>query len=137
MESEVDDVLDFGDLATEIQRNVDIKPVCLVDRLCCEKTVNTYALLEVMKKAFCSKGKMTARDWGGGLLVFSFEKKTDRDWVIRNQPWHFDNYLFAVKPLSSMDQPSSSSITWVSLWVRFLDVPIAFQTAAIKHLYEK
>ncbi|KAL8472879.1 hypothetical protein ACS0TY_029922 [Phlomoides rotata] len=74
---------------------------------------------------------MTARDWGGGLLVFSFEKRADRDWVIRNQPWHFDNYLFAIKPLSSMDQPSSSSITRVSMWVRFLDVPIALQTTAI------
>ncbi|KAL8493016.1 hypothetical protein ACS0TY_024286 [Phlomoides rotata] len=130
MESEVDDVLDLGGIASEIRKTGVARPACLVGQLCCDKKVNSFALLEVMKKAFRSKGKLTVRDWGGGLLVFSFEVEADRDWVIQNQPWHFDNYLFAVKPLSSMEQPSSVS-TKVSLWIRALDIPIAFQSVAV------
>ncbi|KAL8457056.1 hypothetical protein ACS0TY_035045 [Phlomoides rotata] len=131
MESGVAEVLDLGGIASEISREVDAKPVCLVGRLCCDKTVNLFALIEVMKKAFRSKGKMTVRDWGRGLLVFSFELRADGDWALRNQPWHFDNYLFAIAPLSSLELPSAVSLSRVSLWARVSEIPIGFQTEAI------
>ncbi|KAL8489122.1 hypothetical protein ACS0TY_025139 [Phlomoides rotata] len=131
MESEIEEVLDLGGLAEVGQRGIDDRPVYLVGRLCCDKSVNLFALMEVMKKAFRTKGKMTVRDWGGGLLVFSFESRTDRDWVLRNQPWHFDNYLFAITPLSAMELPSTVSLSTVSLWVRVSEIPFAFQSEAV------
>lgn len=35
-------------------------------RLISDKTVNGYALTEVMRKSFRAKGKITTRDWGVG-----------------------------------------------------------------------
>lgn len=77
-----EDVLDLG------SGPATTRPVCLVGKLCSQKVVNVFALMEVMKKAFRSKGKLSVRDWGSGLLIFTFELEEDRLWVLRNQPWH-------------------------------------------------
>ncbi|KAL8552178.1 hypothetical protein ACS0TY_001027 [Phlomoides rotata] len=58
-----------------------------------------------MKKVFKPKGKLMARDWGEGLIIFSFERNEDREWVIRNQLWHFDNNLFLIRSLLGLEQP--------------------------------
>ncbi|KAL8473873.1 hypothetical protein ACS0TY_030652 [Phlomoides rotata] len=76
-----------------------------------------------MSKAFQPKGKLSVRDWGKGLLIFSFENREDRDWVIKNQPWHFDGHLFVVKILFGIEQPSTIQITSVSFWIRAYDIP--------------
>ncbi|KAL8475064.1 hypothetical protein ACS0TY_031473 [Phlomoides rotata] len=55
-----------------------LAPVCLIGKLISEKPPNTYALINVMIKSFKAKGKLTARDWGNGLLIFSFELDEDR-----------------------------------------------------------
>lgn len=79
-----------------------------------------------MIKAFRPKGKLTSREWGNGLLLFSFELAEDREWVIRNQPWHFDGHLFAIRALDGNEQPSSVSLSTISMWVRVLDFPTNF-----------
>ncbi|KAL8508094.1 hypothetical protein ACS0TY_018593 [Phlomoides rotata] len=55
------------------------------------------------------------------------------DWVVRNQPWHFDKYLFAIKPLLSLEQPSVVTLDRVSLWARVSDIPLAFHTCQVIH----
>ncbi|KAL8467467.1 hypothetical protein ACS0TY_030923 [Phlomoides rotata] len=87
--------------------------------------------MEVMKKAFRAKGKLTARDWGVGLIIFSFAVASDMDWVVQNQPWHFDNSLFVVSPLSGVEQPSSLSLSHASFWARVYDIPVAFQNETV------
>ncbi|KAL8456616.1 hypothetical protein ACS0TY_034736 [Phlomoides rotata] len=125
---EEEDVLELGDGGTTIPVKVRSDPVCLVGKLCTDKTVNSFALSEVMIKAFRSKGKLNARDWGHGLWIFSFELEEDRAWVIRNQPWHFDNVLFAIKPLYGKEQPSSIQFTTTAFWIRVYDLPLLCQT---------
>lgn len=58
--------------------------MCLAGKLIHEKPSNIFAIKEVMLKAFRPKGKLAVRDWGNGLLLFSFEFMDDREWVIRN-----------------------------------------------------
>lgn len=96
-----------------------------------ERLANTYALIDVMKKAFRSKGKLSARDWGGGLVFFSFERAEDREWVLNNQPWHFDGALFAIRALSGKEQPSSIVLNTVSLWTRAHDIPMNFRSDCV------
>lgn len=97
---------------------------CLVGRLCAEKPPNGFYLLEVMKKAWKAKKDLTAREWGNNLFLFSFKNQEDRDWVISHQPWHFENYLFAVAPLHGNEQPSTVRVTHCSFWIRAYDLPI-------------
>ncbi|KAL8527962.1 hypothetical protein ACS0TY_005684 [Phlomoides rotata] len=118
------EVLDLGGGGFDQTRRGFLEPVCLVGKLISGKSVNSYALTEVMIKAFRAKGKLNARDWGNGMLIFSFELGEDREWVIRNQPWHFDNALFAIKPLSGREQPLGISLTLASFWIRVYDLPL-------------
>ncbi|KAL8536622.1 hypothetical protein ACS0TY_011992 [Phlomoides rotata] len=104
------------------------RPIYLAGILLTDKAYNCFALMDVMKKAFKPKGILTVRDWGAGLIIFSFEREDDMDWAVRNQPWHFDNNLFLIKPLTCMEHPSQVSVEHASLWVRVYDVPLAFQT---------
>ncbi|KAL8529621.1 hypothetical protein ACS0TY_006884 [Phlomoides rotata] len=123
-----EEVLDLGNGGIDQTRRMRLEPVCLVGKLCTEKSVNSYTLIEVMIKAFRAKGRLIVRDWGHGLLIFSFELEEDRDWVIQNLPWHFDNALFVIKPLSRREQPSAISLSLASFWIRVYDLPLVCQT---------
>lgn len=90
-----DDVLNLGFMFFDAQKEKVSGLVCLVRKLISEKQANLFGIA----KAFRGKGKISGRDWGHGLIIFSFKRAMDRDWVLRNQPWHFDNNLFAVKGL--------------------------------------
>ncbi|KAL8511376.1 hypothetical protein ACS0TY_017968 [Phlomoides rotata] len=60
---------------------------------------------------FKPKGWLSARDWGNDLFMFSFELVSDRDWVLQNQPWHFDGFLFAIKEMAGHEQPSAIKLS--------------------------
>ncbi|KAL8552520.1 hypothetical protein ACS0TY_001270 [Phlomoides rotata] len=53
-----DEVLDLG---FEFP-SATVRPVCLVGKLCAEKSPNVFALTELMLKAFKPKGKLSARE---------------------------------------------------------------------------
>lgn len=96
---------------------------CLVGRLCAPKPPNSFHLLEVMKKAWRAKKDVTAREWGNKLFLFTFKHREDRDWVLNQQPWHFENYLFVVAALKGNEQPSSVEVNTCSFWIRAYDLP--------------
>lgn len=96
---------------------------CLVGRLCAPKPPNSFHLMEIMKKVWRAKKDITAREWGNKLFLFTFKNREDRDWVLNQQPWHFENYLFAVAALKGNEQPSSVEVNTCSFWVRAYDLP--------------
>ncbi|KAL8522442.1 hypothetical protein ACS0TY_012554 [Phlomoides rotata] len=102
-------------------------PVCLVGRLLSDKAANTYALMDVMIKSIKAKGRLTARDWGNRLLVFSFELIEDRKWVLLQQPWHFDGALFLIKPIVRSEQPSPLTLSEADFCVRAHEIPLMCQ----------
>lgn len=109
-------------------------PVTLAGKLITEKNYNVFALIDVMVKAFRPKGRLTARDWGKGLIIFSFESVQDREWVLKNQPWHFDGFPFVVKGLTGLEQPSAVALSKACLWVRVFDLPLACRSEAVFQL---
>ncbi|KAL8539190.1 hypothetical protein ACS0TY_000989 [Phlomoides rotata] len=124
-----DDVLDLGCVEGSICESRG--SFCLAGKLCTDRAYNTYALMDVMIKAFIKRRtKAAVCEWGHKLLIFTFLDESDRDWVIRNQPWHFDGHLFIVKSLNGSEQPSGVSITRASFWTRVYDLPIMCHTQA-------
>lgn len=109
----------------------DVIPDFLDWETCYGQSHNTYALIDVMTKVFHPKGKRTARAWGKGLIIFSFERTKDKDWVMSNQPWHFDGSLFAIRELLGMEQPSTIEISPECFWVRVYDIPIDTRTDTV------
>lgn len=126
-----EDVLDLGVRSHASRRS----SCCLVRRLCTDKAVNLFALTDVMIKSFKASGKITAREWGKGMTIFCFEREDDTDWVLRNQPWHFEGFLFAIRKLIGTEQPSTFTISYASFWVRAYDLPIDCQTDDVVKIY--
>ncbi|KAL8522740.1 hypothetical protein ACS0TY_012907 [Phlomoides rotata] len=122
-----DDVLDLGTVLPPTVPQV----VCLVGRVCAEKLPNIFVVTEVMLKTFNPKGKLTAREWGKGMVLFSFERIDNCDWVLRNQPWHFDGHLFAIKTLISSEQPSLIILRTSSFWTRAHDLSLVYRSEAV------
>lgn len=60
-------VLDLGSAITD--RRTHSKLSCLIGMLCSQKSLNTFAVLDVMKKAFRLKGKLYTRDWPIRVLL--------------------------------------------------------------------
>lgn len=126
-----EEILDLDTVKVIQSQHEAVKPACLIGKLCSHKPVNIFALMDVLKKAFRSKGKLSARDWGNGLIIFTFENGEDREWVIRNQPWHFDGFLFAIQALTGVEQPSSILISKATFWVRVYDLPLLCQNEKV------
>ncbi|KAL8481739.1 hypothetical protein ACS0TY_028039 [Phlomoides rotata] len=120
------DVLDLGTVEGSTRERGS--SYCLVGKLCTSRLFNVFALMDVMVRAFKTHTKVVVREWGKNLLIFTFTN--ERDWVVRNQPWHFDGHLFAVKPLMGSEQPSSVTVSKGSFWARAFDIPIMCQTEA-------
>ncbi|KAL8543244.1 hypothetical protein ACS0TY_003962 [Phlomoides rotata] len=118
---EEEDILDLGEvLGVRVDAGTR-SPVCLVGRLFSEKGYNVFALLNVMTKVFRVKGKLSGRDW----------RADDCAWVLRNQPWHFDGHLFAIRDLSGREQPSHVSVTATSFWVCAYNLPFDHQSEGV------
>ncbi|KAL8517859.1 hypothetical protein ACS0TY_009244 [Phlomoides rotata] len=122
----INEVLDLGTIEGSIREGRG--SFCLAGKLCTDRPFSMFALMDVMLKAFKSREKVIAREWGNKLLIFTFGVEKDRDWVIRNQPWHFDGNLFVVKSLDGSEQPSTFTILRASLWARAYDLPLMCQT---------
>lgn len=108
-----DDVLDLGSVVP-IRNRSRVSSVCLVEKVISDRAINSFVVIDVMTKSFRAKQKSTTREWGNGMILFSFESPADRDRVVGNQPWHFNDMIFAIKPLLGSEQPSSIQITVAS-----------------------
>ncbi|KAL8540812.1 hypothetical protein ACS0TY_002144 [Phlomoides rotata] len=128
------DVLDLGDIPNPRAVRGVVRSVALVGRLCLVKSVNVFALMEVMNKGFRPKGKLSSRDWGNGLVLFTFELLEDMEWVLRNQPWHFDGALFVIKALDGSKQSSMIQLSLASFWVRAYDLPLDLHSERVLKL---
>lgn len=124
-ENEEFDLLDLAQIEGLPPDNPHQHSNCLVGKLHSAKSVNSYALLEVMKKAWKSKHGIEAREWSHNLFLFRFKDAKEVKWVINNQPWHFEGELFLIRPLEGNEQPSTLQILEAQLWVRVYDAPVS------------
>lgn len=104
---------------------------CLVGKLFSDKSANSFAIMEVMKKAWKAKKGLEAREWTHNLFLFSFKDNSELKWVVKNQPWHFEGNLFLIRPLENSEQPSKILITEAQLWLRVYDAPVSYMRASV------
>lgn len=131
MESAEDnhEVLDLDQIEDIQEENTQHQSNCLVGKLQTEKSANSFAIMDVMKKAWRAKKGLDAREWTHNLFLFRFTDQAEMTWVIKNQPWHFEGHLFTIRPLKEKEQPSKIQISEAQLWVRVYDAPVDYMTA--------
>ncbi|KAJ4842716.1 hypothetical protein Tsubulata_040362 [Turnera subulata] len=57
------------------------------------------------------------------LFVFQIFHWRDRERVLENEPWNFDNQVVILSEISWNEQPSDLSLDHAPMWVRVYDVP--------------
>lgn len=60
-----EEVLDLEGIDVPSESPRRVSTICLAGKLISEKSYNTFAMIDVMVKAFKPKGKLQARDWVG------------------------------------------------------------------------
>lgn len=81
-----EEVLDLSNVVVIGRFEGTHTPFFLVGWLCTVRSYNSYALLDVMMKAFKARKKFLAHEWGNWILIFTFDDKYYRDWVLKEQP---------------------------------------------------
>lgn len=117
------DILDLDQIEGPPVEGTQHLSKCIVGKLLSDKYANSFAIMDVMKKAWKAKNGLDAREWTNNLFLFKFEDPAEMHWVIKNQPWHFEGHLFTIRQLRDKEQPSSISINEAHLWVRIYDAP--------------
>lgn len=99
--------------------------MCLIGKLWTERSYNTFALMETMKKLWNPAKGMTCRDLGSNMIVFQFNSMRDMKKVKDMEPWHFNKHVLVLKHITNDIQPSAMKFTETPMWIRIYDLPIS------------
>lgn len=130
VESQVIEVEDIGEVENE---------PCLVGSLVKHTKWKPSLVIKAMNKAWKPKHGMSSRVLEESkLIVFHFSDAIERDWVLKNQPWLYRGYLFAVKKFTRGNEHlQPSSVDHASFWARLYDVPISCMNETSLRLFAK
>lgn len=59
---------------------------------------------------------------GDGIMLVEFKDLSDKNRVIADGPWKFDNSLILVKEFEGQQQVKSITMNGASFWVRVFDL---------------
>lgn len=125
------EILDLGAANRNTRQYCSVTPLCLVGKIFADKTGEYFCCDWCHDESVPTKIKSGGARLGNRLILFSFDSFDDREWVINNQPWHFNDTLFIIKALNGSEQPSSIRITTTSFWIRAHDIPMDFRNEGI------
>lgn len=102
----------------------------LAGKLLTQGSFNVRAFKSTMAQIWKVKRGVEVRDVGRNLFVFRFFDGKDREWVLRQGPWHFDKFLVVLQVLDPQLAPSEVPLNKVPIWVRVQDLPLALKSEA-------
>lgn len=97
--------------------------MCLIGKLWTERSYNTIALMETMKKIWNPREGMKCSDLGFNRVAFQFKSLRDMKRVQEMEPWHFNKHILVLKPIAENIQPSAMQFNTTPIWVRIYDLP--------------
>lgn len=98
--------------------------LCIIGRLWTDRSYNTMALIETMKKLWNPTKGIKCSELGFNMISFQFHSKRDMMRVLDREPWHFNKHVLALKPLQADIQPSAMQFDTVPFWMRIYDLPL-------------
>lgn len=98
--------------------------LCLIGKLWTERSFNSFALMETMKKLWCPSKGMTCLELGNNMFAFQFQSKRDMKRIKDMEPWHFNKHMLILQNITAEVQPSNMKFDVAPIWVRIYDLPI-------------
>uniref|UniRef100_A0A803MXG6 DUF4283 domain-containing protein n=1 Tax=Chenopodium quinoa TaxID=63459 RepID=A0A803MXG6_CHEQI len=102
----------------------------LVGKLCTIKPYNSEALKRTLQSIWKLKEGVAIRFVDTNLFVLQFFCEGDKDRVIEESPWFFDDKILLMKQLQGDEHPSKIVFTHTPMWVRLLDMSFNKRNAA-------
>lgn len=114
-------VIDLGGTkAPEDGNNIDLM---LIGRLLTEKSYNVEAFKRTMTKIWAPAHGLAIRVLSPNLYALQFFHWKDKEKVLIERPWCFDNVLILLKEIEGDEQPEQVKITHSPFWVRIKNLP--------------
>nr|POF10712.1 hypothetical protein CFP56_46145 [Quercus suber] len=88
------------------------------------RKLNIEAIARTFKLLWHTKKGFEARDMGDHRVLFIFSEKFDVDRVLASEPWSFDKYLVALKPIGHQTEMKGLVFNSVHLWLQVHNLPI-------------
>ncbi|KAJ4840778.1 hypothetical protein Tsubulata_042840 [Turnera subulata] len=110
------------------EEEVDTEPsraaLCLVGSLWTARPFNAQALMRTQKQVWRPTHDVEIHQLDRNLFIFQFFHWQDKERVLEQEPWNFDNQILLLKNLEGDEQSSAINLTHVPLWVRAYDIPL-------------
>lgn len=113
--------------------------LAIIGKVWAEKSVNSNALIDMMRKVWNPKCGVEANCIEKNTYFFQFHHWRDKEYLMDNQPWHFDRHIMVLSDVIEDYKPSEMNLFFVPFWVRVYDLPIKgrFNEANAKILGDK
>lgn len=125
--------IESSDLEEVITKRIS----CLFAKLPTSCPYNREAFKATMKNFWWPLKLTKFHKLGEGLMMIESENKIDKEQVLRDSPWSFDNCLILLKKYDGKQQVKTSSIKEASFWVRIHDLPLMARNKIIGEIVGK
>lgn len=113
-------IVDIDKLTEEIDKGKK----CIIGKLHSDRIINKEVLRNTMLKIQKTTNSLLVLDINPTTFIFSFENKTDKDWVMSQKPWLFESSLLSLKEFDGFTHVSKMEFLKEIFWVQMHDLPI-------------
>jgi len=102
----------------------------LIGKLYTTHSFDVEAMNATFKNVWKPSKGLLIKELDTNLFLFPFFSKADRDGVLNDCPWAFDDHTLLLKELTGFEKYSDVVFDTARFWVKFYDVPGMKQTKA-------
>lgn len=95
----------------------------LIGKIWTNRHINSNAFITTMKNVWQPKHGVEIRNIDKNMFVFQFFHWRDKQKIIQDQPWHFDNHALLLGHIDSNLKPSDVPLFDLPMWVRVYNLP--------------
>ncbi|KAF5471635.1 hypothetical protein F2P56_008413 [Juglans regia] len=120
-----------------LQNTIDRGEKCLIIQLLTLRSYNQMAFKQMLRRVWRPSNGLKLQELDSKFLLAEFEDVRDKERVVRDGPWTFDEHLVLVKDFDGFQQVQQIQLTKASFWVRIHDLPLAARSVEVGQLIGK
>ncbi|MDO7987361.1 DUF4283 domain-containing protein [Sweet potato little leaf phytoplasma] len=119
--------LDEEDM-TEIKDQMDH---CIVGKLLSNRIIAPLAIKNALRGAWKTRKNFKVESTGKNIFNFKFECQEDRNWVMCNGPWTFDNSLIVLEYPMANQRSVEMEFKNAVFWIRLINLPMGYRNRKV------
>ncbi|KAL2899240.1 hypothetical protein RDABS01_024322 [Bienertia sinuspersici] len=107
----------------EVEDEDDRIELSLVGKIWTNRNVNMKAFITTMENVWQPKYGVEISNIGKNLYMCQFHHWKDKQYVLNEQPWHFDRHAIILKEIEENVKPIDIELSELPMWVRVYNLP--------------